>query len=449
MMSFLKQTAIVRIANVMRLPLLFLGLLLTALSSPLMAQAGTLAISPRNLPRMYVGEITLDRTEYALGETIRGSFPLSSYGANETGNLKCLVSLVRLDKGGHVARMVYDRMRFGPLDIKGPGTKAIQFQYPITFVPQDDNLGIHVRIVTEDGMPLAWAVARVKIAGGIAMMEPQEGFVEVNSKAKYRLQNGPTIRQPDTLSFNLSLKNPSAESVSLVPTVTLTDKAWMTVAGFTPIVEPPVSIAAGETAKVRLELPVGGLKPSTYLAVISFKDGKGVQRAPVFYARYIIGGDMAGVDRVLSDVQTPIEKEGPITISVGYTGKPLDINLGMKVGLKNYTPVIADIRVKLFDENKKPVGEAALKGQKFKMTGFIDLPMTVKPARALSARVTVSQGGTVLCAYEGKVIYDAGHVARPAVAPAKPNYILFSAIAAVVLLAIILFAAFDRGRRKL
>jgi hypothetical protein len=444
-------------------PQLLLGLLLAAIAPQLMAQSApaSLKVNPRDLPRMYVGAITLDKAQYAPGDTIKGSFPLSSYGANETGNLKCVVSLVSLDKGGHVARMIYDQVRFGPFDITSPGTKKIKFEYPITFVPKDDKLAIHVRVVTQDGKSLSWAVKKVAISGGVAMMEPQKGFVEVNSKDKHRLQFGPTLKSSDTISFVLSLKNPSGEIVRLIPSLSLTDKAGISVAA--PIFEDPLTIAAGETAKVRLELPVKGLKPNTYLAVITFKDDKGIQRAPHFYARYIIGGDMVGVDQVLSDAKTPLTKETPVNISIGYAGKPLAINHGIRAGIKDYAPVVADISVKLFDENKKPVGEAALKNQKLGLSGFIGLLVPTKPAKELSAQVTVNEGETILCSYEGKVIYDAGCVAhKPASKPAVPakvasaqkpapaaktNIVLIGAVAAVFLLAIVILVVAGKAKR--
>jgi hypothetical protein len=257
-------------------------------SLPLSATQPAQPANNGNLPSLHVESLTLDKTAYAVGETVKGRFTLANGSPGASGEIKYLVSLVEFDPTGKVSVGIYGRIQSAPFELAGISRKEIEFAYPITAAPSGGNLGIHIRVAMKDGAGLAEAKQPVEVSGGVAMVRLLDGFILVNGQHKYGLQDSPTVGEADAVNLLLTLSNPSKTDMEVHPQVTLLDRARNKVVKAAAITGEPVVIKPGGMAAVRIDLPVKGLKSRTYLAEIYFADQNGKQRSSCYYAWYTV-----------------------------------------------------------------------------------------------------------------------------------------------------------------
>jgi len=406
----------------------------------------------QTLPDLYISKISLDKTSYTPNSTINGTFSLANQGGNDAKDIYLLISLVGLDEGGHVARVIYDTKKYGPIEIGSNTTQTIPFTYTLKTIPNDPSLGIHIRAINKDGAPIHWEVIKLKATGAISTLQPVGAYVSSNEK-KYALQQGPTVKAGDLVTFNAIYLNSSKDTYTVIPTVTLVDKSQSEIKDIFPAIESSVKIVPNGTTSISFSLPTKDLKSGVYLSKITLTDTSGRNRAPDLYARYIIDGDVVDIQSVYINKPLPVNANSQAIISVGYTGRPINIsqfeNATSTTKISD-TPVNATIVVKLFNEKEEKVAEVTLPST-FNLSGFINIPLTISgESKILTADISVLQGGNVISNYKGQVIYDADKITEKGNIVSKnintsPLLYLITGIALLVLFLIL----FIRKRYKI
>ena len=157
---------------------------------------------------------------------------------------------------------------------------------------------------------------------------------------------------------------------------------------------------------------------------------------------------------VYSNTNVPLSSSQKIVLAVVYTGNPVDITKitgstsSRPVGLNGTstlpslahfattTPVIADIEIKLFNQDNQLVGDSILKDQSFLIGGSITIPTTLSGnANSVSAQVRVYKDDVTLSEYIGSVVYDK---AKVLISPSQENNILGYAVALFILIIILI-----------
>jgi hypothetical protein len=367
-----------------------------------------------SLPRLYISNISLGgANSFKAGDTINGSFEVSSSDLNNTPDLSYIVSLVGLTADGHVARVIYDSETSGPINIAANSAKTVPFSYQLKNVPSNDNLAIHIRVTMKDGTSLAWQLVPIKVSGGLSMLSVANGFIVLN-KNEYGLQEGPIVKSGDQVYFSGSYSNKSSSDISLSPKTVLLDKSGQPINGVASIMGTSTVFLHNATTTISVNLPLTSLKPGVYLAETSLIDTSGTKRAPDLFARYIVGGDIVSVQSVYSNTNFPLSSGQKIILAVGYTGNPFDITRVTASSTPSdatSTPVVATIEVKLFNQDNQQVSDTTLTDQAFLLSGFLPIEAVLKGnATSLSAQVLVSKNGAALAQYTGTVVYDDGKI---------------------------------------
>ena len=422
-----------------------------------------------SLPHLYISNISLGVGDsYKTGDTISGSFDVQNSDVNDTPDLNYIISLVGLDQSGRVARLIYDSQTKGPISISSNSTKTIPFSYKLKSAPEAGNLAIHIRVIMKDGTSLAWQLTPIKISGGEAMLDVASAYVTLNGR-QYGLQEGPTVKPDEKISFLGTYLNKSSADISLTPITTFFDKTNQPVAGMVAEKGSSLTFLHNASTTVTINLPVATMKAGVYLAKTSLVDSKGNTRAPDLYARYIIGVDIINIQSVYSNTSFPLTKNQNITLSVGYTGDPLDITKFREVvststtsggaststtKLENIasssTPVIADLQIKLLNQDGKTVASTTLKDQTFLLAGFMSVPITLSgDASSSLAQINILKNGNIIAQYYGNIVYDAGkQITSPVVATSQNIFIPIIILVIILIAIIILVLYFVKKKRS-
>ena len=423
----------------------------------------------KNLPRLYINNISLGGSSYGAGDTISGSFDVQNSDANDTPDLNYMVSLVGLDQTGHVARLIYDSQTKGPISISSNSTKTIPFSYKLKSVPEANNLAIHIRVIMKDGTSLAWQLTPIKISGGEVMLDVASAHVVLNGK-QYGLQEGPTVKSNERISFLGVYLNKGSTDISLTPVTTFFDKTNQPVAGMNSQRGSSLVFSHNASTTVTIDLPVATMKAGVYLAKISLVDSKGNARAPDLYARYIVGGDIINIQSVYSDTGFPLTKNQNITLSVGYTGDPLDITKFKEViststtsggaptstikfeninATGSSTTIIADLQIKLLNQDGQTVASTTLRNQTFLLTGFMTVPMSLTgDASSSLAQINILKDGNIIAQYYGNVVYDAEKQITGVVTPSSSRNLFVPIAIFVIILIVIIVLVFYFLKKK-
>ncbi len=447
--------------------ILFILIFISAISFNLVkAQSSSVQISS-SLPRLYISNITLDKDSYKIGETIHGSFDVQNSDQNNTPDVNYLVSLVGLSADGHTSRVVYDTQKNGPVSILGNSSKTINFSYNLKSAPSNDSLAIHIRVIMKEGTSLAWQLTPLKVVNGSVMLQVSSAYVTLNGR-KYSLQEGPTVKPLEKISFTGEYLNNSSKDISLKTQTILLDKSSQPIIDVPIIKGKSIIFSHGTTTVVTIDLPVSNLKQGIYLAKTSLVDENNNQMAPDLFSRYILSGsveskvvggkvvdiitsgNIVNIQSVYSDTNFPLKKDQKASLLVQYTGNPSDISkIDSSSSVPTSTPVIADVNIKLTNQDNQIVSDVKLKDQTFLTTGFIKVPFNVDDdSNSLIASINVFQGSTTIISYEGNVVYDGKNVlAEPKIQEKQNNnYLLI--IASIISFLIMIFIIFYVIKKK-
>ena len=395
------------------------------------------------IPKVSISNLKLDKDSYRIGDVVTGSFDLVNKESFDVEGINYQVSLVgALDKNG-VPNVEYDLGTTTPIAVSPKTKQHVAFKYNLRNAPNDTAAGILLSLVMNNGIELSWKSSPVKIIGGVSILTPVNAFIKFDGK-KFELQQGPTVSSDKETNFSVSFFNESKDVYNLHTTMVLQDKSMVDVPDFKPVLSTPVKVLAFSTTTITSVLPTKGLVPGVYLAKFTFSDDKDVSRAPVLYARYIVGGDMVSIVNVTSGTVLPAKAGDTLNVDIAYTGRPLDITSN-----NSSSTTTANISVVVKNEKNETVLNYNEEKQ-FGLFGVINISGNInKPAESLTAEVTVTKGGNeILASYKNKIIFsdiysgkktnsDGQYVEEVNTPPVKSNKYIFVLYGIAILLFII------------
>jgi hypothetical protein len=333
-------------------------------------------------------DLKLSKTDYKAGETVSGSFTLKNNIEQAIPNVRYKVLLMSYYKSSSTQKIYDYSILYGPVFIAGKQSKYIDFSYKIPESISGQELGIKVHAMYENELSMGWANTKINVTGGTGLATIKSANVSVGEK-DFGLNEGPTIYSGQKAVLNISLKNDTANKITLTPLVDIhkrpePDKTISSVNGKT------VSIEPGEQTTVSIDLPTFDYAPQVYVGNVSFLDNNNVLRAFKRQFRYIIGGDIVTINSVSSDKSNVAEGQ-TFNVTVNYSGSPQDIVNGNVPGSGTY-----DFDIKVFNQNNKLVAQYSDKTDFNKGSSKTISARALKNALALRYEITVTKDDKIL-----------------------------------------------------
>lgn len=141
-------------------------------------------------PELYITDLSTQKTDYKLGETIKGSFLLHNTSDFDASDIYYSLSLGEISESGNHLKIEADTSeRVGAYFINSDSRKIINFSYKpeINF---SGNTGIQVNVERKDGTKLSWDALPVSLSG--EEVDLIDGFLFTGSNSFY-LTSGPTV----------------------------------------------------------------------------------------------------------------------------------------------------------------------------------------------------------------------------------------------------------------
>lgn len=390
-------------------------------------------------PQIYIKDLLLDKAIYKAGDTVTGSFTAMNGRNFGSQNLTYKVFLVGdYNPNGGLYAYEWDNQQFGPVSFDKNEWKTIKFSYKLPLssegYSQGKQLGIKVWFFASNAAPLGWSDTFITISGSsVPSLKLVDAKVNVDGK-DFGLQDGPMLYPDKTASLDLTLTNPSSEDISVAPNLTIYNMQSTQV---------PVLITKGDNVtlktngaeSIKINLPSFSGKPGVYIGEAVLKDQNEVARTPVIRFRYIVYGDIVNVSSVIAD-KTSFNYGDKVSLKMIYTGSPIDITT---IGTNTISaPSMADLSVKMFNENDQLVGEydsnvdtTDVKTQLFTITAS-------SSAKAIYTIATFTKDGKQIGYYKSELSSDFSKVKAQSEKQKMINTILLIVLS-VFLIAIILF----------
>ena len=368
---------------------------ITALFVPMLAKAQVM-----NLPGIYVKNLSLDKSIYNAGGTVKGTFTLSNIENYAVSNIYYNILLMGNYKNT-VPSIQYDRTDLiGPINLSAGEKKTIVFSYSIPNGLNGNGFGIQVHAAMQNGTGLGWSDSMINVVGGGGFLKFSQGYLEVG-KDKFGLQDGPMIYKDGKAYLNVTFSNTSIDVVSAIPNIKIFNRSenGELLKEFS---QDKITIKVGGSVSLKIELPTFNFDPKVYVGKLDLTNSKGDKVAPTTDFRYIVFGDIVTVNQVMIDKES-VRKGESVMVTVYYSGAPFDVVNGKRA---TSTPV--DLSINIFNEGNKLVGSYAGK-EDFNAKNKSILNISAKEdAKTLRVEVTASRDGKVLTKYGTMFTGDLG-----------------------------------------
>jgi hypothetical protein len=360
--------------------------IIATLFVPILAKAQVV-----NLPGIYVKDLSLDKTTYNSGDTVKGTFTLSNTENYAVSNIYYMVLLMG-DYKNTVPNTQYDHTTLiGPFNFSAGEKKTVDFSYNLPKGLGGDGLGIQIHAAMQNGTGLGWADSMIKVTGSGSFLKFTEGYVEIG-KNKFGLQEGPMVYEGSKAYLNVTFKNPSTSAISATPDIKIYNRSE-TNGLLKEFNQDKVTIKANGSVSLKIELPNFNFDPKVYIGKLDLVDDSGNKVAPTTDFRYIVYGDIVTINQVTVDRES-IQKGESLVVTVNYSGAPFDVMSG-----KTATSTPADLSINIFNEENKLVGSYSGKEDFNAKTQSILNISAEENAKTLRVEVTASRNGKILAKY--------------------------------------------------
>ncbi len=339
--------------------------------------------------RTKIQSVSLEKNTFYPGEIVKGTFELKNISSEADAGISYRVELAnQYDKVTGIYENIFDIQELGTISLNPGQTKTVGFEYTLPQV-SGDGYAVSIALASSGGIPMGWIDTPISISGdAVALLEISEEFVRVNSNV-FDIQEGPTVKEGDNASYNISLINNSDQDVLVTPIFAVAHFGHSK--SKTPLSYPEIMVPAEEAIVLEYDLSELIQGSGVYTADYKLVDKDGLNRIPFTSVRFISGQSSATIKDISTDV-TSGNKGDVVIVSLGVTGTPLDITSD----LNEANSQLVDVEVVLYDEIGELAGEGALEVDLSKESSLV-IPVTlIKKTRALSALVKVVENGNII-----------------------------------------------------
>lgn len=392
---------------------LFLGLVLVFSCfsvSPLLAQTITDTNSlisatkeeisiMNSTPEVYVSNLSLDKSEYKGGDTVKGSFFVINSKSEQTPSIFFNIYLAgKYDSKGILNSEDYSVQKSESVFLSPNEKREVKFSYQLPLSNQaystNKLLKIKVRFFTNSGWPLGWQDVPIKVVGlNSVSLNIEKANIEIG-KNVYEVQEGPTIKPGEKALLKIKVNNPTQTSLSFTPILSFYGKDTnLLVKKYS---EKEILVKAGASLDLSYELPNFEAVAGVYTGSISFETNG--YSSNLVHFRYIVGGNIANIRNITSD-KSLIKKGENLNLNILLTGTPVDIaNLA---GSASSSLVNFDLKV--FGEKKSLIASYNKQVRLSDLSKPISL-IALDSARDLRVEAVVSESGKILSEYKAELL---------------------------------------------
>jgi hypothetical protein len=350
------------------------------------------SVSAQEILQIHVQDLVLDNTTYKSGSVINGTFSL--YNPNEL-SVSDTYYRVSLDGGyeGGVAFFTYTYNLSGPIYLLPSEKKDISFQFQLPqSVSDPKNIGIKVRAITKNGLPLSFQDRMIFITDSKGFFDIEQASIKAGNDI-FNVSTGPIIHSDEKASIEFKLKNLSSNTLSGTPNIVIynMDSAGKLLKTFT---SDKISISSKKDKIINIILPQD-LGAGVFYGEMNILDSNGNKISQMIPFRYVISGNIATIQSVRSN-KSQLSKNESFNINVFFTGLPEDIR---QISTSTTIDQKYDMLLKVINENNEIVSSTT-KLVNFSNPNIVTFNLkSAYTSKSLSAEVIVSKDGKVINTY--------------------------------------------------
>lgn len=358
-----------------------------------------------SLPEIYISDVKTKQTTYNPGDTVEGSFIIKNWDDIVATNIYYELVLNGNYKDD-VSKTFYSKSNIqGPITLGAKENRVVSFSYKL---PRNisGGLGIEVQTSLESGLNMGRGFVRFDVRGSSRLLTIDKVYKTKTSSSTdlYYLAEGMILYEKDEKAFiHLNLSNPSLQNQIIYPQITIYDGAEAKGTLLTEKKEQLV-IKANQSIKTKIELPTFNNKPGVYVGKLDLLDVKGNLVSSSMGFRYIIYGQIATINNVVSDKEYG-DKGDVINLTINVTGSPFDFDT-FRIATST-----GSISIKLFNERDILVGDYIESGIDFNQNIAKTYPIKLtKKANSLRAETKVfSETGELLDEMKANLTSNTAH----------------------------------------
>ena len=352
------------------------------------------------IPEIYVSQIQSKFTQFAAGDTVKGTFVLENKSTFDAPNIYYTISLVGDYQPNTLANKLYDfTPKIGPLYVKALTQQQVSFSYKLPTNVNDSGLGLQIEAFTAEGLPLGWYDYKITVVNGTDPTVTIVGAYLQLANLKFGLNEGPVVKKDQKPILHLSIKNNTASTTNFNSAVDLYKKVTIG----TPLQSldnTKFVLKPKETKDVAFNLPIPE-NAGVYIAQLNLYNTDWIKQTLPVEVRYIISGDMAAIHSVTAKASS-VKAGDTVNLTIVYSGSTIDIvaHTGPQAGALYQTVI------KLFNQKDQIVSAATTTiDYNVGTTKVIDLLANVSAA-AMRVEVVVSKGDKILTEYKSDLSDD-------------------------------------------
>ncbi len=321
------------------------------------------------MPSVYVQDLSINKTEFQTGETISGSFKISSAAKSIVPGVKYQVQIL----GGiinDIPTIDYYIKREGEiLTIEPQETIVKNFSFSLPQGLTGDYL-LRVALVNEQGNSLGWEDQLISIKGVDSFILLSESyFIKDNEQIHPGL--GPTYQAGEAPQIQFKITNDTNTSLILTPKIDVYERNLES-AFVKSYEEQKIEIAAKSNKIINLNLPQF-TNPQVYVASLKLFNNERLASNTIYF-RWVIAGLGANIWQTTVD-KTSYKKGEQAKVNIFYTG-PADAS---ELGEATVAVTILNSAGKIVGKAQQTVNLKAGQGQELpvlvEITKNVDSPI--------------------------------------------------------------------------
>lgn len=366
--------------------------ILSSFATPVFAQESKEEVILENI-NLNISEVLVTNKIYAPGDVVEGTFKISNTHDFDLGNVYYEVLLVGSEKEkDSIFRTAYDFSdRNGPHYIPAKSEVVIPFSYTLPSYKPATYIGIKINTMLGNGFRLGRSEVRIDSSGevlsGLQIMNP---LIRIGENYNISFTQKPVIYKGEQASFRYILENKNTESIAVTPRITIRERRDTdTVVALYD--EQKLEVSGNNKASVINSIRTFDGKPGIYLARVDFLDGDGNGRSTPIVFQYVVDGNIATINSIITDLHEDVVKGEGFSVTVLYAGKPINSRSAKTNEIKD-----ASVVVKVTNDLGQVVSESNTFADLLTQ-GELTIPLNAeKSGKNLTIEVTFSKDGEVL-----------------------------------------------------
>lgn len=292
-------------------------------------------------------DIKVATSTVSAGEILTGEVVVNNAYINDVSDLNLSFSVVNNLNDLSFGR-VFSASKSESFNLQKGEFKTIPFSITLPVAGDDHKNGLAIDVVNKSGDILGSNTLPLTIKGLKPFVLISRLYLDVNDTG-FLLQEGPTVKQGDTATFNATIN--ASSTLKAIPHIRIYDfDTTNTLLKESKL--PEVNVIKNTPKEFSFDLETFDYKPGVYEGSLVMEDGSGNPVSDIIEFRYVVWGEMATLRNISADKY--FGKRGEVVhVSVEAFGAPYDL-------LEKKAPLMGDLSLELnlFTSRGEQVGSA-------------------------------------------------------------------------------------------